>query len=233
MTHPPGHAVLPIEGGWDQLLYTAAGTMRVSTAAGAWTVPPSRALWLPGDTPATITSRFRVVVRTLYIAADLRALPPIARMVDMSDLVRELVLHAVRACPLDIDEPRDHALLTVLFDQLRALPDGGLWLPSPTSTPAARAAAELIGRHPAMSLADVADAVATSRRTLERVFRADTGFGLGAWRRRSRLLTSLEYLAAGRSVTETATALGYSAPSAFVVAFTREFGHTPRTFMQR
>jgi AraC-like DNA-binding protein len=232
VTHPPGRAVLPIEGGWDQLLYTATGTMTISASTGSWTIPPRRALWIPNGAPATVGNRFPVAVRSLYFASALHALPAETRTVSVTGLVRELLLHAVRSCPLSVDERLDRALLTVLVDQLHQLPEASLWLPAPNTPGAAKAAAQAIRDDPALTLSDVARAVGTSQRTLERGFLATTGFTLGAWRRRSRILGSLDYLAAGMSVTQTALAIGYSNPSAFVTAFKDELGQTPRHFIR-
>lgn len=47
-----------------------------------------------------------------------------------------------------------------------------------------------------------------SRRTLPRRFPQETGLGLALWRRRARLLKSLEWLAEGRPVTTVAFAPG-------------------------
>src|SRR6476660_7655721 len=119
VTHPAGSAVLPIEPGWDQLLYAASGVMTVSTPAGSWVIPPHRALWVPDGAPATVHTRGRVAVRTLYLSSSLRSLPAQLRAVNVPPLVRELVLHAVRSCPLDLDRRADAASLTLLIDQLR------------------------------------------------------------------------------------------------------------------
>lgn len=232
VTHPPGHAVLPIEDGWDQLLYTATGTMTVSTASGSWTIPPRRALWIPGGAPATVINRFPAAVRSLYFDVTLRALPASVRAVTVTGLVRELLLHTVRSCPLDTDKPLHRALLTILVDQLHQLPEAALWLPTPTTSRTARAAADLIRDDPTLSLPAVARAVGVSQRTLERAFLTASGFTLGAWRRRSRILGSLDYLANGVPVTDTALMTGYTTPSAFVTAFKNELGQTPRHYLR-
>ncbi|MFT4215805.1 MAG: helix-turn-helix transcriptional regulator [Micropruina sp.] len=233
VTHPPGAARLPVAAGWDQLVYAASGTMMVSTAAGSWTVPPARALWIPAGEQVRIVNRFRVAVRTLYFATRLNALPPMTRIVTVTGLVRELLLHAVARSPLDIDAPVDNALLTLLVDQLHQLPDEPLWLPSPAaSPPIAIAAAELIRDDPARSVDSLARTVGVSQRTLERAFLAATGVTLGVWRRHARILASLHCLAAGTSVTETASAIGYSTPSAFVAAFKNQLGSPPSTYLR-
>ena len=53
---------------------------------------------------------------------------------------------------------------------------------------------------------------------------------LGRWRQRSRLVEALRRLAAGQAVTRVALDVGYCSPSAFIVAFRREMGTTPRRY---
>jgi len=226
VTHPAGSAVLPIEPGWDQLLYAASGVMTISTPGGSWVIPSHRALWIPDGARATVHNRGRVAVRTLYISSSLRSLPAQTRAVNVPPLVRELLLHAVRSCPLDVDRPADAALLTVLIDQLRVLPDAPLQLPRPRDERAADLAAAVID-DPALDLTVLATRVGASRRTLERVFTTETGMTLGAWRRRARVLRALELLAAGTTVTATAAAVGYATPSSFVASFKQELGLSP------
>lgn len=69
-----------------------------------------------------------------------------------------------------------------------------------------------------------------SVRTLERLFRAETGLSLGAWRRRARVIHAMELLADGATVTTAGLATGYATTSAFVQAFRREVGVTPGSF---
>jgi AraC-like DNA-binding protein len=226
VTHPAGSAVLPIGPGWDQLLYAASGVMTISTPAGSWVIPPHRALWIPDGAPATVHTRGRVAVRTLYLAASLRSLPPQTRAVNVPPLVRELLLHAVRACPLDLERSTDAALLTLLVDQLRILPDAPLQLPRPRDVRAADLAAALLD-DPTLDLNALAARVGASRRTLERVFTAETGMTLGGWRRRARMLRSLELLAVGTTVTVTGATVGYATPSSFVASFKQELGYPP------
>ena len=66
-----------------------------------------------------------------------------------------------------------------------------------------------------------------SRRTMERLFRSETGMSLGQWLRRARLLEGLRRMAAGGSVSAAAFDLGYSSPSAFISMFRKQLGATP------
>jgi AraC-like DNA-binding protein len=246
VTHPPGAVALPVATGWGQLLYTAAGAMTVSVATGSWIIPHERALWIPDSERATVTNRSRVAVRCLYLAPTLTStlamaggpgawpgsLPDRARALTMSRFCRELLLHIVLCCPLDVQDAVHPALLIVLVNELSALPDAPLWLPRPTDPQAAHFAAVAAGE-PAASSDDLARRVGSSRRTLERVFAAQTGLSLGAWRRRAGILDSLDLLASGTTVTHAALAAGYTTPSAYVAAFKRELGVAPRQFIRQ
>jgi transcriptional regulator GlxA family with amidase domain len=116
-------------------------------------------------------------------------------------------------------------LLELLLDELAVLP---LDLPMPRDERALRAARHvretLDGAH---TLAGLAKQAGASARTLERLFRAETGLSFGAWRQRARLLRALQLLADDVSVTRTAMSVGYDSMSAFVAAFRRTIGTTP------
>lgn len=229
VTHPAGRATIPVDQGWDQLLCTVTGAMTVRTSTDAWVVPAHRALWLPGGQPATVQTRGRTAVRALYLDEGLRRLPDEARVFDLTPLARELVDHVVSVCPLDLGSDGDRALLTVLLDQLGALPASPLRLPMPTD-PRARDAGTSLLDDPSRSIDELSAEVAASRRTLERRFRDETGLTLAAWQRRARTLRALELLADGATVTETAMTVGYSTPSSFVASFKAETGATPGAF---
>ncbi|MFC3962712.1 helix-turn-helix domain-containing protein [Nocardia jiangsuensis] len=231
VTHPSGRTALPVHPGWDRLVYTAAGTLSVRAGARLWTVPPHRALWLPDGVPAAMRNRYPAAVRVLYFAVRLGAAGAEPGIVMLTGFPRELLLHVVRVCPLDDADRSRAAVLTVLLDQLRELPAADLALAVPRDPDTARAA-DLLRTEPWLATGAVAGAVGLSVRTLERRFRAETGMTLGAWRRRARILDTLEPLAAGVSVTRAAADAGYSTPSAFVAAFTRELGTPPGGFLR-
>jgi AraC-like DNA-binding protein len=229
VTQPPGRSAVPVEEGWDQLLCTISGAMTVRTADDVWVVPAHRALWLPGGARATVHTRGRAGVRAIYLDESLRRLPEVPLVLTLTPLARELLSHTVRSCPLDLDDPSDAALLTVLLDQLERATTVGLHLPAPRD-PRARDAAAALLDDPARPLTEVSRSVGASRRTLERRFVAETALTLAAWQRRARVLRALELLADGASVTTAALTVGYATPSSFVASFRSETGATPGSF---
>jgi AraC-like DNA-binding protein len=229
VTYPTGTDVLPTEAGWDHLVYACAGVMTAETDLGTWVIPPHRALWAPDGVAVRIVRHGRVSVRSLYLHRSLAVLPATVQVLDVPPLLRELVLHAVRRAPLDLDVGEHRRLVEVLADQLRVLPQAPLQLVLPTDPRAL-----VMARH--LAAGDAIDAAAraagASRRTLERLFVAETGMSLGAWRRRHRFIEALRLLAEGQSVTAVANRIGYSTPSAFGFAFHRELGETPGRYFQ-
>ncbi len=77
----------------------------------------------------------------------------------------------------------------------------------------------------------MAETGGASLRTFERLFLDETNLSLAAWRRQSRLLTSLSLLAEGKSIGEVADAVGYDSAAAFGTAFKQCFGVTPSGYM--
>lgn len=80
------------------------------------------------------------------------------------------------------------------------------------------------------SLADWAQTVHMTERTLARHCQAELGMSLGEWRQRMRYLQAIDALEAGHSVQQIAYDLGYSTPSAFIAMFQRESGLPPEQF---
>jgi AraC-like DNA-binding protein len=114
---------------------------------------------------------------------------------------------------------------------LAALPVAPLRLPLPTDARARRVADALLADPADGSTVDqLARRVGTSRRTVERLFRAETRVSFGRWRQRMRLVAALRLLAAGEPVTQVAHAVGYATPSAFSVMFARELGVSPARY---
>jgi AraC-like DNA-binding protein len=217
---------------WDQLTYAASGVMRVHTDTESWLVPPHRAVWLPAGIMHAEELHAPVSVRNLYFAPNLaRALPRRCCIVNIPSLMRELILHVSRIGVLDRRNPTQAHLISVLLDELVSVSDVPLQLPMPRDPRARRLAAILQARpDDAGSVAALSQRVGASRRTMERLFLAETRMTVGEWRRRLRLLHGVRLLAGGQSVTNAALDAGYASTSAFIAAFKRTFGTTPSRY---
>ena len=217
---------------WDQLTYATSGVLRVATADASWVVPPHRAVWVPAGIAHSEQMFAPVSVRTLYFAPRIaKTLPRECRTLNISSLLRELILHVSRLGALDRRTPSHARLIGVLLDQMTAGSDVPLQWPLPRDARALRVAS-LLQAQPGSNatVAMLARKAGASRRTIERRFTQETGMAVAEWRRRLRLLHAVRLLAEGEPVTTVAMEIGYSSVSAFIAVFKKAFGATPTHF---
>jgi AraC-like DNA-binding protein/quercetin dioxygenase-like cupin family protein len=212
-----------------QLNWTARGVLGVAVGDRSWVLPPTLALWLPAGTPHRTGATRDAVLRSLYIAAELPDLgdgEPVAVAVD--PLLTDLAAHLTR----DLDPAARRRAEAVVPDVLRPLPTAPVEVPEPVD-PRARAVAAVLWRDPAdpRGLAELAAGSGTSRRTLSRLFVAETGLAFERWRAHLRVRAALPLLAEGQGVARVARPVGYSTPSAFLAAFRRVVGTTPGRYL--
>ena len=215
-----------------QLLYAIKGVMIIQSEAGTWVVPPNRALWMISGLVHNVTMSGDVEMRTAYIDSGLvQNLPEQTCVINVSPLLRELLVEAVRI-PLDCEiGPRDERLVGLLLDEVRGSNAIPLHLPMPSDPRLTKMCQSLI-EHPAdgSSAKSWADAMSMGERTLHRLFSQETGMTFAQWREQARLLSALKELAAGKKGIEVALNCGYSSQSAFSAMFRRHFGVSPSAF---
>jgi AraC-like DNA-binding protein len=121
--------------------------------------------------------------------------------------------------------------MSLLLDELQALPVLPLHLPQPNDPRLRRICARLLD-HPVdgSTLADWAERLEVDVKTIQRLFARETGMTFGQWRQQARLLRALEKLASGDKIIDIALSLGYESPSAFAAMFRRQFGEPPSAF---
>lgn len=219
-----------------QLAYAVKGTFTLHTAAGAWLVPPNRAVWVPGGVEHEMHARGQAVSnRSLYIQPDASPhLPVECCVIEVSPLLRQLMIDATDI-PLLYDESgRDGRVMRLILDEICAAPHAPLHVPMPRDPRLLRICRRLL-EEPASEgdLAYWARYGALGRRTLTRLFRDETGITFTLWRQQLRLTEALHSLAMGTSVTTVALDLGYESPSAFTAMFRRVMGKTPRHYLGR
>ncbi len=219
---------------WHQLTFATRGQLEVLTEDARRFVPADRAVWVPAGVAHTTIMRAPISMRSIFVAVPLAPTAVRVRTIEVTPLLRELILHVTRIGALDRAVPAHARLVGVLLDLLTAAADVPNELPSPRD-PRARRLAELVVANPGdpRTLAELARASGASLRTLERSFLAETGLSLGAWRREVRLFHAHRLLASGTAVTEAALDTGYANPSAFGHAFRQRFGIAPNAARRR
>jgi AraC-like DNA-binding protein len=203
----------------------------VITTAGRWVTPPTRAVWIPSGAALRLEISGRARLRNLYFHADGNRTTP--AVVQVTPLLRELIVRIAATAPLHPTVPTHVHLTALVLAEISTVAVAPLDLPMPSDERASRFA-NLLLDEPGTSrpLDTLAADVGASRRTIERLFRAQTGMAVHAWRNRLRVLTALRDLGDGHTVTAISGRLGYSSPSAFVTMFRRETGTTPTAYFR-
>ncbi|MEV6839627.1 helix-turn-helix transcriptional regulator [Streptomyces sp. NPDC051133] len=229
--YPTDHLLVWHEHRRAQVLYAATGVMRVETTDGTWTIPTARAVLVPPRTRHQVAMT-GVSTRSLYIEpAAVPWFPSRCQAVDVSALLRALILEAVEMEPRYAEPSRDAAVAALVLHELRTLTPLPLDVPLP-SDPRLRGLCEAFLRQP-----DIHDpparwcaALDISERTLARLFQRETGLSFSRWRQRACVLHSLQHLAAGTPVTRIAARLGYDNPAAYTAAFGKLLGRPPTAY---
>ncbi|ENM5787810.1 AraC family transcriptional regulator [Vibrio metoecus] len=216
----------------SQLLWAAKGVLRVRSDTAVWVVPSTHAVWIPSGLPHQVVCETLAHTRNLYIDPSfiVRAQDEKVVMVSMSSLMREIILRLTENVQPYRPEAL-HRLGLVAIDELEELVSVDTHLPAGSDPRLSRVIQRLIREPQAnFSLAELAEIGGASIRTIERLFKSETGLTYRQWRQRFRLLNALEKLHQGGSTTAVAHDLGYLSVSSFSAAFKAEFGRTPQEY---
>jgi AraC-like DNA-binding protein/quercetin dioxygenase-like cupin family protein len=211
-----------------QLAWASEGVLTVDCGAETWVLPPTRALWIPGGVRHETKSSGPAIMRTAYInpkRSPLHFERPTS--IGAGRLLAEIIHYLAETSMNSGARGRAEAMF---FDVLTPVSNAAIELHMPDDERALDVARAIID-DPAdgRDLAEWGHAVGASARTLARAF-ADTGVTFGRWRTLARLQAAAPDLAAGVPVSQVALRVGYTTTSAFIAAFRRETGSTPRRY---
>ncbi len=226
-----GHRVASHSHKWHQLVYATQGVMTVDTSIGTWVVPPRRAVWIPAGFEHAIRTTGLVRMQTLYLHPGYRHLPERCCVIDVTPLLRELILETMRLKMLADKVPEQARLAAVLLDQIIHRRENPLQFKLPTDARARRVAENAMANLSATkSISELMHGSGASIRTIERLFLKESSMTFGRWLTQVKALHALERLAAGDSVTAAGLAVGYDSTSAFIAMFKRVLGKTPGSY---
>ncbi|MDD3353447.1 helix-turn-helix transcriptional regulator [Zoogloea sp.] len=226
----PARHIFPVHSHrWNQLVYATAGTLVVTVADSWYVITPEQAIWVPTGVEHTTGALHGAEFRNLYVADQPGlGMPGGCTVLSVTPFLRALIVELDDIHKRGEEERYIGRINQLILDQLRRLPVLDFHLPWP-KTPMLQRICEALYASPAdpRSVEDWGAELGASGRTLARRFEKEIGMGLREWRHRLRLFRAVEWLAAGRSVTEVALELGYGSTSAFTFMFRQEMGCSP------
>ncbi|PKF48952.1 AraC family transcriptional regulator [Enterovibrio nigricans] len=215
-----------------QLLFASSGCMSINLD-GVWCVlPPSRAVWIPAGVEHCAVMRNVVDYRSLYFDVDVSPLFPLEiKIQSVSGLLKELI---ERMAHWEWNKPVEEQVNTfALFcEELVLCEEEFFSLRLPTDRRVQRWLGLVMdGELIPENLADMAENIGASAKTISRIFIRETGMPYQSWRQQWRLQTSIERLSKGVSVSDIASELEFSSDSAFISYFRKMTGHTPGRYL--
>jgi AraC-like DNA-binding protein/mannose-6-phosphate isomerase-like protein (cupin superfamily) len=232
--YPFGFVVPEHAHGADQLLYASSGVMQVSSGPSIWLMPPHFAVWIPAETPHSIRMSSPVSMRTLYLRVGLvKKGANKCRVLHVRPMLRELILDSVRIGQLLTRDRLHAAMRSLIISEIENASVMPTSIAVPEDIRARRIACHILD-HPGKqeSLEALCHANGASLRTIQRIFRRETGIDFETWRQQARLMRGVELLVSGQSVKEVSGALGFSHIAPFIAMFRKTLGVTPGAWIQ-
>lgn len=220
---------------WGQLNYASRGVMQIEVAGQRFLSPPQYGVWVPPGMEHSCYMRDAVVYRSVYIASELCGDFPGEPCTLAIGAISRAIFGDFAARDVRLPEtPADIRLAQVLIDQLRCAPLQPRYLPYAHSVGLSQVM-QALQADPGdnRTLAEWAQQVHVSERTLARQCLRELGMSFGDWRQRLRFLAAIEALDGRHTVQEIAFDMGYSSASAFISMFQRQAGCTPEQYRRQ
>lgn len=215
-----------------QLLYASQGCMSFALKDSICILPPTKAVWIPPNTPHRALMTNVVAYRSLYFDCEVFACPSKITMIEVNNLLQALI---DKMSFWEWDKPSSEMVNTtaLFWEEFYAAKRYSFQLPLPSHRRLTTFRRELVEpSFLAPSLTTLASKVGASTKTVTRLFKSETGMNYQGWRQQWRLLKAVELLSTGMQVSAVADWLEFSSDSAFIAFFKKQTGQTPLMFMK-
>lgn len=229
---------LEIETPWHfhdlhQLLYAFEDSVEVESQFARYKVPHQFAAWIPAGTVHR-TAIQNVRSGSVFLSTDMLDVPANSlRVIPVSNLMREMVIHAMR-WPIDgEDDDFSRAYFTCFAKLCSEWVSREVTLVLPSSDdPRINAIIKFTGANlQSVALADVCKVVGMSERSLRRHFQKAMGISWEDFRLRLRMYTAIDYLdSTSKPIGVIAAEVGYTSQTAFARAFKAIMGIGPTAY---
>lgn len=235
MDMPPHFVEQPHEHPWHQIIFPISGLLQSTIDNKSVIVPHNGILFVPAHTIHKSIS----VTRTQFLAVYLNPKCHVhygnePKSCLVTPFLKELIVLLVKQGVDDHLQQMTTNLLRVLWDQIALAERYEIPLLIPRDRRLLSIFNELNQQLDlSFTLAEWAQRVGASQRTLSRLCAREFNQSFSLWRQNIRLVLSLERLEKNRAVHEVALDLGYQSDSAYIFAFKSLFACTPSQYRKR
>ncbi len=226
---------LPHHHSWGQVIFVKASVLAINVDGKRLLTPAEFPVWIPpGKLHASYNDK-PINLQTFNFPAEMcDGLPSDACLLKVGPIVNAIIAECTARQLLTPVDEADMRLCEVLLDQLKKAPPLESYLPHSDDKYLAPIL-QALEDNPAdnTTLAQWAQRVYTTERTLSRRCQALLGMSFSEWRQRLRFLHAISRLEQGMPVQHVALDLGYSSASALIVMFQQQCGMTPERYRQR
>lgn len=215
-----------------QLLYAPKGCITFSLQDSICILPPTKAVWIPPNTPHSAHMINVVSYRSLYFDVSRFNCPEQLTMIEINEVLRALI-NKMALWPWDITEDEIANTNNLFWEEFSAAKRYSFTLPLPTNKRLLPFANQV--EKPefiAPTITTLANQIGASNKTVTRLFKKETGMSYQEWKQQWRLFKSVELLSKGQQVADVAYQLAFSSDSAFIAFFKKQTGQTPLAFMK-
>ncbi len=219
---------------FGQLISAASGSMYVGTPDRVLLLSPAMAIWIPPDTQHWMRYGANNVMHYVDVNRDeAEWLGPDCRVVAMTPLLDALFVAAMPEATGTRTAKHNAALHALLRLELLTAKDVSLSLVLPKDARLLDVARDALDDPGSIRSVEAwLSDVPASRKTIERLFIAETGMPPSKWLRHARVLHAVSLLASGESVTSVSFEMGYESTSAFSYMFRQTLGISPREVLR-
>lgn len=220
---------------WGQLIFVEGSVLQVEVEGKRLLTPAAFPVWIPPGREHSSYNHKHARLITFNLAAELcTGMPQQVCLIQSGPIVKAIMADfAARQLQLP-QTTADLRLCEAVRDQLLQAPVQESYLPRSDDKYLAPVL-QALENHPGdnRTLAQWAQQVYTTERTLARRCQSELGMSFSEWRQRLRFLQAISLLEQGKQVQDIALELGYSSSSALIVMFQQQAGTTPERYRAR
>ncbi|MGE6159892.1 AraC family transcriptional regulator [Aeromonas salmonicida] len=220
---------------WGQLSLISLGVMEIVLDQHRLVAPADYLIWVPADLEHASYNQQALDYTSIYVNHALAArLPAEPCLLEMTPLIRAMLADFCERKLGHMQDEWDVRQAELLVEKLTRTRCQDSYLPMSQDKLLAPMLAALRS-DPAdpRTLAQWAEQLHTTERTLARRCVRELGMNFGQWRARLKLLKALAWLKGELPVQEIGWRLGYGSTSAFIAMFNRELGCSPQRYRQQ